>query len=117
MISNVIIIGQQIIEPQLLLLLDFVVSGFHGDSFGFDQLVQLISFHFRNVHSLQFFAIGVIKEKFWTFSGNLFECSAFEFLLKVLVDEFLHLGELIQTSPSAGLDLGRMNFGIFSISL
>ena len=53
------------------------------------------------------------NKKNWTknlnSTWNLFEGSALVFFLQVLVDESLHLGELVQTSPSAGFDFTRMN--------
>ena len=97
--------------------LDFVVLGFAWNSLGRDKLVQLWTGHPGYVSSFQFFAIGVEKDEFWTFAGNLPESGAFEVLFKVLVDEFLHLGELIQTSPGARLDPSWMNLRIFAISL
>ena len=97
--------------------LDFVVRWFARNTLGQDQLVQLFTCHPGYVSSFQFFAVGVEKDELWTFTGDLPESCAFEILFKVLVDEFLHLGELIQTSPSARFDPSRMNFRIFAISL
>ena len=64
--------------------LDFVVLGFAWNSLGRDKLVQLWTGHPGYVSSFQFFAIGVEKDEFWTFAGDLPESGAFEVLFKFL---------------------------------
>ena len=98
--------------------LDFVVTtAFEGNAFGLDQVIELAPSHLGNVDSLKLFPVGVEKNHLGALSWYLLESGALVLGLKVLEDEVLHLGELVESSSSAGLDPAGMNGRIFSISL
>lgn len=93
------------------------MGAFQGNAFGLDQVIELIPRHLGNVDALKLFPVGVEENHLGALSWYLPERGSLVLVFKVLEDEFLHLGELVESSPGAGLDSARMYRRIFSIGL
>jgi len=74
------------------------------DAFGYKQLVQFVPSILFDVEILQLLARLVVEVHDGGLARDLLELSALVLASQVSVDEVLHLRELVQTSPSAGLD-------------
>jgi len=85
--------------------LDFIMAiALSWDAFGYNELVQILPRILFDVEILKLLAGLVVEDHHWGLARNLLELSSLVLGGQVPVDEVLHLGELVQTSPSAGLD-------------
>ena len=95
--------------------MNLFLVGLFGNAFGVYKSIQLVSCHSGDVNPLQFLPVAIQKNNLRRFSRNLFEYCVLILGLKVLVDEFLHLGELVQSSSGARLDPGGEDGGVLAV--
>lgn len=88
-----------------------------GHSLGFHKLDQLVPSHLGDVQSLQLLTVPVHEDELGGLARNLLEDGIFVLGLEVLVDEFLHLGELVQSSSGARLDPGGEDGRVLTVGL
>ena len=88
---------------------------FPGQALGLHQLDQLVPGHPGDVQPLQLFPVLVQEDQFRRLARNFLELCVGVLGLEVLVDEFLHLGELVQSSSGARLDPGGEDGGVLAV--
>jgi hypothetical protein len=84
---------------------DFVVlRAFPRNALAVEQSDELMSLEVCDVESLELLSTTIVEDHLGRFARNLLELRVLERVLKVPVDEVLHLRELVQPSSSTGLD-------------
>ena len=79
------------------------LGGLQLDALLLNELIELFSLHLGDVQLFHDLVVLVQEEHFGGFSGHFFELGVFVLCHEVLVKEFLHFGQPVQTSSGATL--------------